>query len=98
MSAGPTAAAERVAAASVLITRCAFSCGADVGIFRTRRALFSDAEAREDLSKQIVRRELAGDRGERELRLAQLLGEEFDWRRRCYEMFSGGVQMRARVT
>ena len=44
----------------------------------TRGRSFADAEAPEDDAEQIVRGELAGDRGQRVLRLAQFLGEEFD--------------------
>ena len=49
---------------------------------RLKCALFADAEAPEDDAQQVVRGELAGDRGQRRLRLAQLLGEELERRRR----------------
>src|SRR5678815_3918170 len=40
--------------------------------------LLSDAEPRKDLAQQIIGREFAGDRSERMLRCAQLLGEQLD--------------------
>ena len=42
---------------------------------------FADAEARKDHAEQVVGGEFAGDRRERRLRLAQLLGEELERRR-----------------
>ena len=51
-------------------------------VSRAAQPLFANAEPPEDDAEQIVGGELAGDRGQRALRVAQLLGEELD-RRRC---------------
>src|SRR3954471_334800 len=56
------------------------------------RLSLADAEAAEDLAEQVVRGEFAGDRTERGVREAQLLGEDLPAR----ELPARGIDMAAR--